>query len=198
MSIAAVAKLALGPLAKIFGGASGQEAQAKTNEEQIQLGRDRLGLDRYLGAIDARGTRMNNSVRGSMIKHASPVTSSWGGPGSGLRGEKVQFSGGYANPDLIDPASRELGDDVMLQELEQQTAGTERGKARGFVNQPASYLNRGGPPDIAGPPKSSGWDKLLGGGAFGFSVLDAILNSKRGSAAPVPGGSPGTGGKAGY
>ena len=160
----------IGKAAPILAGASGSAAKGKREDENSQLSRDALELRKYEMDQAAPGKRLTDSTRASMVKNATPVTSKWGGPGSGLRGETVKYSGGYANPDLIDPRSKQLADSMLTNSLQQQLSGAAA-------------------PDIAGPPKSSVGDKILGGVGLGGSILGAILPSITGGASQ-PGAMP--------
>jgi hypothetical protein len=106
--------------ANIAGGALTAAAQNSRDKELNQIRRDALQLDRDKYALDAPEHRLDTSVHASRILNHTPVTAHWGGPGSGLRGETVKFSGGAANPNLIDPRTRDLSDDVINQQLQDQ------------------------------------------------------------------------------
>src|SRR5438132_2201717 len=167
-------------LAGLFGGAAG------ANRQQNNL-QDRLGLDRYSAAENARlrrdqfaltapGTRLRDSTRASLTSNFTPTRVQWGGPGSGLRGELPQITGGAsAGLANLDPRTKSLADLVMSDEL----AGEQKGGMTG------------GQGDITmmPPPKlgaESGMDRLLGGAATGSSLLDAILGGgKNGSSIDI-------------
>lgn len=142
-------------LAPILGNAAGNQANRNAQQEYSQLSRDSLNLQRSRDEQALPGKRLNTSVNASKVKNASPVKANWGGPGSGLRGQKVEFSGGYANPNLIDPRTRSMADDIIMQQLTQQ-------------------LGREEPPEISGRPQSSFWEKFLGGASMGAGVLGGL------------------------
>lgn len=142
-----------GKVAPILGNAAANHAAGKRFDEQTQLNRDQVALNSYNSGLTAPSKRLRTSQDASILKNWTPVTSS----GSG---RDLTFSGGYNNPNLIDPRSKQLADDVIAQQLEQQLAG--------------GGIDRGGPPKIAPHPKSSAWDKILGGAATGASILGAF------------------------
>lgn len=106
--------------ANILGGALTAAQQNAREKELNQIRRDALQLDRDKYALGAPETRLDTSMHASRILNHEPVKAHWGGPGSGLRGETVRFTGGSANPNLIDPRTRDLSDDVLNQQLQDQ------------------------------------------------------------------------------
>ena len=105
--------------------------------KEQKLSKDQLELQRFLATLEAPNKRLDTSVRASRIANAQPVSASWGGPGSGMRGGTVKFSGGKSQP--LDPRTKELANDVLLQELEQQglrsvDGGQVRAEAPGLAN----------------------------------------------------------------
>jgi hypothetical protein len=87
----------------------------------ILQGNEQFGASHALKSkqfeLDAPAQRLTTGVRGSMVANQSPVKADWGGPGSGLSGGKVNFTGGHANPNLINADARALGNDVTHQAL---------------------------------------------------------------------------------
>lgn len=142
--------------APILGGMSKAQSESRRADAQDQLSRDALALQRYDRERALPGQRMDLSTRASMIKNRMPVTSEWGGPGSGLSGGKVTFRGGFANPNLIDPRTAQLADDILAKELQGQLAGT------------------GGPPTITPRPRTNFGEKILGGAAAATGILGAF------------------------
>jgi hypothetical protein len=139
-------------VAPILGGAAQNQANARNLLDQQN--RSNFILNEQLPA-----NRLRTSVAASKVKNFTPVTAQWGGPGSGLKGGIVNFSGGAANPNLIDPRTKQQADDVMHQEL---------------LNQ----INRVGPPPAQ---QESGGEKLLGGLATGASLLGGLSSGGLGS-----------------
>lgn len=130
-----------GKAAPILGGMAGARsaAKAKAGDQQRDLGTFNMQAPRY---------RLGTAGRAA-LGSAGPVTANWGGPGSGLRGQKVSFSGGAsrvaANPEL-----KRLSDEVMMRELQAQLAGDKT------------------------LPEPNFFDNLLGGAAAGTSLLGAF------------------------
>lgn len=142
-------------ISSILGKAAGSRQNQKNKDAELQLVRDRSELDRYLAGLQAPGTRMKTSARASYAANAAPVKAEWGGPGSGKAGKTVKFNGGYSTP--LDDRTKALANDILEQELMEQRSP-----------------NHGGPPPVAPAPKSSFWDKLLGGAATAASIYSGI------------------------
>lgn len=154
-------------LGDVLGGASKSGQAQNNNQDTIKLALQNAQLNRDKYALAAPGVRMNTSIRAAMAKRGTPSSVQWGGPGSGLRGEIPQFSGGrksvYAG--LQEPDTQGLLDRVIHEQLMGQVAGGPSG----------------GNADAAMPTnigQSSTFDKILGGGAFGSSILGAILKAR--------------------
>jgi hypothetical protein len=190
-------------LGSVLGGMDASMTAQGNTEDAAARDRDRLALESYLAGLEAPGVRLDTSMRASHIKNAQPVTAKWGGPGSGLRGETVKFSGGYANPNYVDPRARQLADDVLLQELEQQGVepldwegalmdseglnaldmflgkGTKEKVAKGMAprlnDQRRRDPNRGGPPSLSKPKKDGAGKKILKGIGTGVSLIAPFL-----------------------
>lgn len=150
----------LGGLSSIFGGASRGAREDRLLNDQSQLSRDRLNQERFRTNEALPGSRLQTSTRASMVRHASPVQFHWNGPGSGERGEVPRFSGGFANPDLIDPRTRQQADDVLNQLIQRQMGRQEA-------------------PPISATPREGVGSRILGGLALGSSILGG-LGSVRG------------------
>lgn len=95
--------------------------------------------------LRAPRTRLGTGARAA-LGSAGPVSLNWGGPGSGLRGEKVSMSGGYKDA-LADPRMKQLSDSVMMQTMRDQLAGPlqmptagKGGKALGAASLISSLL----------------------------------------------------------
>lgn len=104
-------------LSPILGNAAGAQQDQLNFDNQQQLSRDQLLQRAYETSLTEPGTRLKTSTNASMVANRTPVSHQWGGPGSGLRGETVKFSGGYANPNLISPDTKTLADDIVHQQL---------------------------------------------------------------------------------
>lgn len=192
----------LGGIGSVIGGIDAAMTGQGNYEDQAAMSRDRLALESYLASLEAPGRRLGTSMLASHIRNDQPVSANWGGPGSGLRGGTVKFSGGYANPNYVDPRARELADDVLLQELEQQGVtpldfeselgdtlpsaldavfgkGTKDKLAAGLAPrlnaQRRRDPNRGGPPPLSKPKKDSVGKKILKGVGTGASIASLFL-----------------------
>lgn len=134
-------------LSDVLGGASKSQADSRHTAAQDQLDWERLNLA-------APGSKLSTMLAAALTKNFTPRTLNWGGPGSGLKGETPSYSGGS------NAAMRLSLQDPMVQKL---LADVEAGKA-GIPN-----------PTAAGQPgHESRWDKILGGAAFGTSILGAL------------------------
>lgn len=145
----------LGGLSSIFGGASKGAREDRILQDQGNLQRDQLNQNRFRINESLPGDRLSTSVRASRVRNAEPVQFQWGGPGSGLRGELPQFTGGHANPNAIDPRTRTQADDVLDQMIRAQMGRTEA-------------------PQVSQPGRDSRGGRILGGLALGSSILGGI------------------------
>lgn len=107
-----------GKLSPILSGAAEGRAKSQQANETQQY----LDAEFRLKEPDAR---LKTSMDASKIAHQTPVTVDWGGPGSGLQGQPVKFNGGYNNPDLVDPKTRQLANQTIDQELQKSLQGGE-------------------------------------------------------------------------
>lgn len=152
-------------LSDVLGGASKAGAQNNIQQDRNTLDREsiRLGRDRF--ATAAPEQRMSNSIRAALAKRAAPASVSWGGPGSGLKGELPQFSGGIKSiySGLQEPDTQGLMDTVLHDQLMAQQQG---GISGGGKDTAMPEIN-----------KSSTMDKIIGGGSLASSILAAILKN---------------------
>lgn len=132
-------------IGKIFGGASKSSQDQKNFDAQNAYNWERLKLE-------APGQRARTSLGAALAKNYQPRSIKWGGPGSGLRGEIPEFSGGSQG------AMRSALQDPMLQQL---LSDAIAGKA------PASY-------DQQATRKSSLLDKILGIGGLAGSLIGGV------------------------
>lgn len=158
----------IGDVADVLGGASKAGAANNVQQDRNTLEREniRLGRDRFAAAVP--GTRMDNSIKAALAKNATPASVQWGGPGSGLKGQIPQFSGGIKSiyPALKDPSTSGLMDQVLHDELMAQQQG---GVSGGGKDTAMPAINQ-----------SSAMDKVLGGGSLAASILAAIMKNKGG------------------
>ncbi len=150
-----------------------ERSQALQHQEGAQLTRDQLELqraglqdrsilDRAGLDLDQRkyqatvpGTRMTNSVRGSMLANAHPITVGQGPSmtlSSGRTINPIHF-GGY-DASLLNKNTRDLGDAVTGQALQSQLAGDK-----------FDPLEKVDFPKPQGMPQASGMDRAIGTGA---------------------------------
>lgn len=153
----------LSALAPVLGNAAGAN-QKQGNFEDItkqaawnNLETNQLARDKFAAA--APGQRLATANKASMTKNFTPTTISWGGKGSGARGELPQYSGGAAGA-ARDPRSSAVADSVLEQELMAQMKGAAGGDSK-MSAQPAIGQESLGA-------------KLLGGAATGTSLLSAL------------------------
>lgn len=134
-------------LSQVFGGASKDQATSKALQARNQLDWERLNLA-------APGIKAQSALGAAMAQNYKPRTLNWNGPGSGLRGETPSYSGGSTAA-----LSDAMKDPILMKLMEDVKNG------------------RGGVPNPYGPGGAgheSTLDKILGGTAFGTSVLGAL------------------------
>lgn len=155
--VGGIASQMTGKVAPILGNMAKSGADANARRDQIlpQMESAQLARDKF--ALDAPGTRLKQSVQGSILKSASPTKVNWGGPGSGLRGEVPTFTGGFSGALAnIDPQTRALAEQVMHQDLQDQLAGKD---------DQTKYLDQFG--------HTSPMDKIVGGASTVASLYSA-------------------------
>lgn len=151
-------------LSSVLGNASARGAQEGLANRELES-RDeqtRLARDKY--ALEAPGTRMNQSLKASVLGNFQPRQIHWNGPGSGLRGEIPTYTGGFeggmAN---LDPETKELMKRTIHDNLVSQMSGGSGGGGQDYMMQPHSGEGAGG--------------KVLGGVAMGSSLLAGLLKA---------------------
>lgn len=159
-TISAIADVA-GGMAPILGGAAKGAQESTILQDRARLDRDRLQQERFRTNQALPGQRLSTAIGASKAANFSPVTASWGGPGSGKRGELTRFSGGFANPNLIDPRVKQQADDILNQQL-------------------LAQMQREQAPEISQPMKEGKGSKILGGLALGSSILGGLGGVKFG------------------
>lgn len=132
-------------VAPVLGGAAGASAQARNQRDQIL--QKNFTINEGLPA-----NRLKTSIMASKAANFSPVKANWGGPGSGLAGKTVSFTGGANNPDLINADTRAQANDVTHQEMLNQ------------INKVQAPL----------PSPTTTGEKVLGGAAFGTALTGAL------------------------
>lgn len=159
-----------GGLADTLGGAAGSAQKQNNTSDTLKLALAQAGLNRDKFALEAPGARLSTGSSAALkaaLANAGPSKINWGGPGSGLRGEIPTTSGGFH--DAIgnlknNPNYMSLLDLVGKDSLEAE----KRGGASGGNKDAAQ------PSILDGVGESSGFDKALGAGAFGSSILGAL------------------------
>lgn len=134
-----------GKLAPILGNAAAGRAEGEQAQFDNSLKREQLELQRPR-------VEMANIAR-SELGQADPVSAKWGGPGSGLRGETVQFAGGANTPHS--PESKAAMKALMDQAIQR-------------------VLHREDQDPNLDPNRTSKVDKILGYGSTAASILGAF------------------------
>lgn len=109
------------------------------------------------------GIHMGNIQRAHLMQ-AGPVQAHWNGPGSGLRGETVRFSGGFNEPQT--PEVQAAMSQLTQQELER-------------LLHPDADTNTGLQTPTTPQRRTSTWDRIIGGAAVGTSILGSLYNGGR-------------------
>lgn len=156
-------------LSKLFGGAAKNQQANKEKQDSLAALLERTRLDRDKFALDAPGTRVNQSMKSSLMNSYTPTKVDWGEggfkPGMGLAGVTPKFTGGFnggmAN---LDPRTKSLNDQVMQDTLASQKSGGFTGG--GDQRMAQLQGGQGG--------KSSILDKILGGGSLVTSLLAGL------------------------
>lgn len=131
-----------GNLAPVLGGAAGGAAQ----QQNTNYG---LNLQRLLYMLEAPQARLDQSKKASMLADFQPTKVTLGPRGSG---QVAQFSGGFNNPNLYNPDTVALANNITHNNLLASLNGT----------------------DAVPPPNASTTGGLLGGAALGSGILGAL------------------------
>lgn len=141
------ASMAVAPaLSSVLGGAAKESADQATAQAGAKLANQKLNID--TPAVKAR-----RALAAAMAANYKPTTVQWGGPGSGLKGQLPQFSGG------VDSALPAAMSDPMVAELMRNV----------MSGKDATYKD---------PTKSSVLDKVLGGAGLVTGILGALGGGK--------------------
>lgn len=167
----------VGKILEGVGDASSILGGAAKNASAGNLTRDRNAIDLWRSQQDAQlardkfaevapGQRLSTSLRSSLLSNYQPTKTTWAGPGSGLNpGGGYSTTGGYsAGLANLDPRTKALADLLMTDELGAQQRG---GVSGGGSDRALSAMPQLGQTSTA--------DKILGGSAFGSSLLQGIL-----------------------
>ena len=145
----------LGPILSNMS-ANGQKANQTRDQLMPSAENAKLARDKF--ALDAPTTRMNQSVRASILNTMTPTQVQWGGPGSGLKGQIPTFTGSFTGAiQNMDPRTKQLADTVMTKDLQDQLAGKD---------DETKFLDQIG--------KESALDKVVGGASAGANIFNAL------------------------
>lgn len=155
-------------LADVLGGAASGGTNTQQKDDALKLALANLVTSRQKSAATLPGTRLANSVKSSLATTAAPSTVKWNGPGSGLKGELPEYSGGVSGGLAnLDPGTKQLAQQNIHDELLQQMQGGASGG-----NTDAAV------PDVG---KSSTLDKLTGAGGLVAGLASALGQGGSGS-----------------
>jgi len=141
-------------LAPVLGGAAKGQLSGEQANYQLGLGADQLNNQIAQLNTTLPAARLRAAEQAGLLNTYSPVSVSWGGPGSGLKGQVPRLTGGV-DPSKMPAMVRSLANQVQMSELQNQLGGNIPNVA---------------PPNIGG---STG-DQILGGAAAGTSILGAL------------------------
>ena len=146
-------------LQPVLGGMADAGAKANQLRDSQIPAMSNAALARDKFNLEQPSTLMSQSVKASLLKNAAPVSAQWAGPGSGLRGQTVNFTGGVSD---------------ALKALPGDTSGMaqtilDRNKTAAAAPPTADpYLSQYG--------KESAKDKIVGGVSLGSSILSGLKN----------------------
>lgn len=154
-------------IATALGGAAKGEQQQNNTETNQQLSQEQIQLNRDKYALDAPNTRLATAIKASIASNFQPQHTAWGGPGSGLKGQTPTITGGLSGSLAnLDPRTKELANQIMLDELTGQRQG---GPTGGGQDRALPKLNQ-----------TTTADKVLGGASLGTSILGSVLGATKG------------------
>ena len=127
-------------LSSVLGGAAKNQAASEQAADKTRLGYDQFNLE-------APGERLKQATKAGFLQTATPYKAQWGGPGSGLKGQIVQMTGGL-DPTKLPASVKQLAGQVQNDQLMAElggpakpTAGTSAGdKALGWGSVASSLL----------------------------------------------------------
>lgn len=158
-----------GGVSDVLTGAAKGALTSRQGDDYLKLALADRKLNQAKFAESAPGTRLSTALRSSIAGGGfKPTSVSWGGPGSGLRGELPTYSGGIRdalNTASANPQVKELGNTITADELARQKTGGATGG-----NQDMSVGT------AANVGQSSILEKVLGAGGLGSSLASALKN----------------------
>lgn len=155
----------LGGMAKSNQAANQQQTDNDFRAAQLRLAQEQQQFSEGQQQLHNPAIMQGDIARANAMA-AGPVQAHWGGPGSGLRGETVQFTGGANAPQS--PETKAAMQQLIQQKIQQLLAPP-----------PAAGANPAFAPVT--PKPESGTDKLIGGLATGAGLLGGFsrfLNRK--------------------
>jgi hypothetical protein len=143
-------------ISSILGAAGKARGEAQGQNEDRILKRAQVDLQRRQHMLDAPGQRVKAAKSASMVANYQPHKVNWAGPGSGLRGQIPEITGGFNNPDMYSQDTRALANDTIKKHLVASLTGADN------------------VPELPEMGKSNWLDKILGIGGLGSSLLGAV------------------------
>lgn len=159
---AATGAAATGVGSRILGGAQKLApilGNAADSRQRANADRDANNIARYNAQEAAPGRRLRTSAQASLIANRTPTQATMPMPGFGKRGETVEFTGGFSNPNLYGGDMKAMSDDIIHENLLKQMRHGE---------------------DVPQPGREGAFDKILGGAGLASSILGAFGPRRRG------------------
>jgi len=165
-----------GTVAPILTSAAGSAQTQNNTQNQQGLSAQQIARQQQQFALDAPQQRLRTGLAAALGLNAGPASVSWGGPGSGAKGQVPTYSGGILDigKALQDPSQRSLMQSVLANALSGQQNNTDSAT-----------------PFLSGVGQSSTGDNILGGAALTSSLLPSVLAllQKKGASGVTQGGS---------
>jgi hypothetical protein len=154
-------------LAQLYGIRQGATTNALQNQSAEQTQHANLDLNRRNFALNAPDTRMSQSVRGSILANAKPLTLS--GLPDRVASRIPQMSGGLT-PEMFSPETRQLGEEMTRKALIDQLKGDE------FAPLERTDFQGGvlTPPKMEDYQKSSLLEQIMAGLSVGGSLVGGV------------------------
>lgn len=154
-------------LAQLHGQRQAATSNALNNQSSEQIAHAGIDLDRRNHALNAPDTRMSQSVRGSILKNAQPI--SFSGLPERVSSRIPQISGGLT-PEMFSDETRQLGDVMTRKALIDQLRGDD------FAPMEKTDFTGGvlPSPQLEGYEKSGFLEKIMAGLGLGGTVAGGI------------------------
>lgn len=147
---------AAGRVAPILTTAAKGRGDAQQANETLKIAAANQDINRRTYQRDSPAARLRSSTRASMVANRQPTKV------TGVGTPNVEFSGGFSNPDMYSPETKQLANMTIHNHLVSTLNGDDTIA----------------PMDPVG--KESTFDKILGYGGVGLSILDAIRKKNAG------------------